>query len=119
MNQMATTESRITREEGQMMQSKQSLTRVLAAGSATSSPIDDGPEPRHLETIDLRRLRTLKNIPSAVGKFVLHFLEMVIAMGVGMAIFAPVKGAMVSQGYTALLDTSSLHFLVWMNLFMV
>ncbi len=102
-----------------MMQSKQAITGVLDPGSAISSPIDDRAEPTHLATIDLRRLRALKNSASAVGKFVLHFLEMAIAMGVGMAIFAPIKGALVSQGYTALLDTSSLDFQVGMNLFMV
>jgi hypothetical protein len=55
----------------------------------------------------------------ASAKFGLHFLEMVIAMGVGMAIFAPVKSALVAQGYVALLDTRSLDFQIWMNLFMV
>lgn len=42
----------------------------------------------------------------------LHFLEMVIAMAVGMAIFAPVKTALVDQGYTTLLDRTSLDYQV-------
>ncbi len=102
-----------------MVQSKQSMTAVLHARSAIGSPIDDGAEPLNPTTIGVRQARTLKGVASAVGKFLLHFLEMAIAMGVGMAIFAPVKGALVSQGYTALLDTSSLDFHVWMNVFMV
>ena len=101
------------------MQSKQSIAGVFDARSAIASGIDDGAEPLNLVTIGVLRSRTLKGVASALGKFLLHFLEMAIAMGVGMAIFAPVKGALVSHGYTALLDTSSLHFLVWMNLFMV
>jgi hypothetical protein len=56
---------------------------------------------------------------SAAGRFVLHFVEMAIAMGVGMAIFGPVKGALVDQGYTALLDRTSIDYQVWMNLFMI
>jgi hypothetical protein len=101
------------------MQSRQSITGMLDARSAIASPIDNGAEPLNLGTLDARQSGTLKGVASAVGKFLLHFLEMAIAMGVGMGIFAPVKGALVSQGYTALLDTSSLHFQVWMNLFMV
>jgi hypothetical protein len=53
------------------------------------------------------------------GHFFLHFLEMCIAMMAGMAVFAPVKLALVSQGYTALLDTRSVDFQAWMNIFMV
>jgi hypothetical protein len=101
------------------MQSNQSPTGVLDARSIVASPIVDSAEPLHVATIDVRRSRTLTDIASAVGKFLLHFLEMAIAMGVGMAIFGPVKGALVSTGYTALLDTSSLDFQVGMNLFMV
>jgi hypothetical protein len=56
---------------------------------------------------------------AAGGRFALHFLEMAIAMGVGMAIFGPLKGALVDQGYTALLDKTSLEYQFWMNLFMV
>jgi hypothetical protein len=43
---------------------------------------------------------TLTMAAAATGRFLLHFLEMVIAMGVGMAIFGPVKTALVDQGYT-------------------
>jgi hypothetical protein len=42
-----------------------------------------------------------------------------IAMGVGMAIFGPVKSALVDHGYTALLDRDSLDYQFWMNLFMI
>jgi hypothetical protein len=65
------------------------------------------------------KAHTLTMAAAATGRFLLHFLEMVIAMGVGMAIFGPVKTALVDQGYTALLDRSSLDYLFWMNLFMV
>ncbi len=56
---------------------------------------------------------------SAVGLFILHFVEMVIAMGVGMAIFGPIRAALVEQGYTTLLDRTSVEYQVWMNLFMI
>jgi hypothetical protein len=60
-----------------------------------------------------------RGVVEASGKFLVHFLEMVIAMGIGMAIFGPVKGSLISQGYAALLDTHSLDYQAWMNLFMV
>jgi hypothetical protein len=62
---------------------------------------------------------TIASAAAATGRFVLHFLEMGIAMGVGMAIFGPFKGALVDRGYTALLDKTSLEYQFWMNLFMV
>jgi hypothetical protein len=58
-------------------------------------------------------------VMAASGRFLLHFLEMVIAMGVGMAVFGPVKNALVDQGYTALLDRTSIDYQFWMDLFMV
>ena len=63
--------------------------------------------------------RRLRQTAAAVGQFLLHFLEMAIAMMAGMAIFAPVKIALVAQGYTALADRSSLDYQFWMNLFMI
>src|SRR5215831_13608860 len=60
-----------------------------------------------------------KSSAAAVGKFVLHFLEMTIAMMIGMAIFVPFKAALVDQGHTLLLDKSSIEYQAWMNLFMV
>jgi hypothetical protein len=63
--------------------------------------------------------RPLSGTASATVKFLLHFVEMAIAMGVGMAIFGPVRSALLSQGYTALLDTHSIDYQVGMNLFMV
>jgi hypothetical protein len=44
---------------------------------------------------------------------------MVLAMAVGMALFGPVRNALVDQGYTALFDRTSVDFQVWMNVFMV
>ena len=64
------------------MHSNQSPTGVLDARSIVASPIVDSAEPLHVATIDVRRSRTLKDSASAVGQFLLHFLEMVIAMGV-------------------------------------
>ena len=52
-------------------------------------------------------------------QFSLHFVEMFIAMSIGMAIFGPVRSALAAQGYTALLDPRSIDHQVWMNLFMV
>jgi hypothetical protein len=56
---------------------------------------------------------------AATARFLLHFLEMVIAMGIGMAIFGPLKTALVDQGYTALLDKTSIDYQLWMDVFMV
>ncbi len=74
---------------------------------------------QELVTVIRDKTPGLRNTAAAVGKFLLHFLEMVIAMMAGMAIFAPVKLALVSQGYIALADRSSLEYQLWMNLFMV
>jgi hypothetical protein len=52
-------------------------------------------------------------------RFGLHFVEMVVAMAVGMAIFAPFKAALVDQGYTTLLDRTSFEYQAWMNVFML
>jgi len=41
-----------------------------------------------------------------------------IVMLIGMAGFVPAKLALVSLGYTALLDTSSIDFQAWMGVFM-
>jgi hypothetical protein len=68
---------------------------------------------------DAARWRNPKSTASAVGLFILHFVEMVIAMGLGMAIFGPVRGGLVDQGYTALLERTSLDYQVWMNAFMI
>jgi hypothetical protein len=79
-------------------------TGVLEANAGTSRPVDAVAD------------------TSAVAAFVrfgLHFLEMVVAMAVGMAIFAPFKAALVDQGDTSLLDRTSFEYQAWMNLFMV
>jgi ABC-type multidrug transport system fused ATPase/permease subunit len=54
-----------------------------------------------------------------VGYFTLHFAEMFVAMMVGMMIFVPVRLALTAQGYTALLDGTSIDFQAWMAAFMV
>jgi hypothetical protein len=46
-------------------------------------------------TLDARPLRCAA---AATARFFLHFLEMVIAMGIGMAVFVPVRSALSSQG---------------------
>ena len=76
-------------------------------------------EERRLPTVEEHRPRTLEGTAAGVGRFLLHFLEMWLAMGIGMALFGPVKQALGAQGYAALLDTSSIDFQAWMNLFMI
>jgi hypothetical protein len=49
---------------------------------------------------------------------VLHFAEMWIAMTVGMAIFVPVRLALVTQGYAALVDSASIDYEAWMGICM-
>jgi hypothetical protein len=63
--------------------------------------------------------QSLRSTASAIGLFLLHFVEMVVAMAIGMAIFGPVKAALVDKGYTKLLDRTSLDYQVGMNLFMI
>jgi hypothetical protein len=58
-------------------------------------------------------------LAGAVVQFVLNFVEMVLAMAVGMALFGRVRNALVDQGYTALIDRTSVDFQIWMNVFMV
>ena len=62
--------------------------------------------------------RTLKETGASAGRFVLHFAEMWIAMTVGMAIFVPVRLALVAQGYAALVDSASIDYEAWMGVFM-
>jgi hypothetical protein len=80
------------------------------------SEVEQAAPASHVETTGAH---TIKNAAAAMSRFLLHFLEMGIAMGVGMAVFGPVKGALVDQGYTALLDKTSLEYQFGMNLFMV
>jgi hypothetical protein len=95
------------------MLSRQSTVAVLPPRIEECAP------PHSVPAIELRPSRSLKGTALAVGKFLLHFLEMAIAMGIGMAIFAPFKASLVEQGYTVLLDRSSIEYQAWMNLFMV
>jgi hypothetical protein len=98
------------------MQGIQSATRIIEPEFAIDSKLEQTAPARHVETTGGP---AIKSAAAATGCFLLHFLEMGIAMGVGMAIFGPVKGALVDQGYTALLDKTSLEYQFWMNLFMV
>jgi hypothetical protein len=102
-----------------LIETKHSTTRVFDAASTISWPIDDKSDASIAPAVERRQSRTLTSTLAAVATFFLHFLEMSIAMGVGMAIFGPVKAAMVAQGYTILLDRSSIDYQAWMNLFMV
>jgi hypothetical protein len=54
-----------------------------------------------------------------MGYFVFHFAEMALAMMLGMAVFVPFRLALTAQGYTALLDGSSIDFQAWMGAFTV
>src|SRR5690349_5891838 len=67
----------------------------------------------------LNRRATLMNQLHSGAMFLLHFAEMLIAMGIGMAIFGPIRAALVDLGYTTLLDRTSLDYQVWMDVFMV
>ena len=98
------------------MHRQPSLAPLLEPQSAVAPPLTRGGGIVNKPTLDARPMRTAA---AAMARFLLHFLEMVIAMGIGMAIFAPVRSALASQGYATLLDTRSLDYLVWMNLFMV
>jgi hypothetical protein len=98
------------------MQSTQSATSIVDSVLASDSEVEQTVPASHVETTGAH---TIKSAAAATGRFLLHFLEMGIAMGLGMAIFGPVKSALVDQGYTALLDKTSLEYQVWMNLFMV
>ena len=98
------------------MHSQPSLTPLLEPQSAVVPPLLAATESLREPTLGARPMRTAA---AAVARFSLHFLEMVIAMAIGMAVFAPVRTAMAWQGYVTLLDTRSLDYLFWMNLFMV
>ncbi len=101
------------------MQRKQSAATVLDMPSALARRSDGVPAALDLSSIGVRQARTFRDAVSATGKFLLHFLEMAMAMMVGMAIFVPVKTILVGQGYVILLDRTSLDYQLWMNLFMV
>jgi hypothetical protein len=98
------------------MQGRPSPTAVLRAAAMIDSPRE---QTITLESADGREPHTVRSSVAAAGRFLLHFLEMTIAMSIGMAIFGPVKTALVDQGFTALLDRTSIDYQVWMNLFMV
>jgi uncharacterized membrane protein len=60
-----------------------------------------------------------RTVAAGVGYFTLHFAEMFVAMMVGMMVFVPFRLVLTAQGYTALLDGSSIDFQAWMAAFMV
>jgi hypothetical protein len=63
--------------------------------------------------------RSRRNAAAAgAGYFVFHFAEMLVAMMLGMMFFVPFRLALTAQGYTALLDASSVDFQAWMGAFM-
>ena len=66
-----------------------------------------------------RGFQRLNNALSAAGSFALYFVEMVFAMMVGMMVFVPIRFGLVTLGYAALLDASSVTFEAWMGTFMV
>jgi uncharacterized membrane protein len=69
---------------------------------------------------DVRRYSSSFSTAAAgVGYFTLHFAEMFVAMMVGMMVFVPFRLALTAQGYTALLNGSSIDFQAWMAAFMV
>src|SRR5690348_12678643 len=98
------------------MQGTQSATSVMEPEFAIDGKLEQTAPASQAETTGPF---TFPSAAAATGRFLLHFLEMGIAMGVGMAIFGPVKGALVDQGYTSLLDKTSLDYQFGMNLFMV
>src|SRR5689334_1763604 len=98
------------------MQRTQAATSVIEPEFAMDVQVDHQSPWRHVEATGRP---AIKSLAAAAGRFALHFLEMAIAMGVGMAIFGPVKGALADQGYTALLDKTSLDYQFWMNVFMI
>jgi uncharacterized membrane protein len=56
---------------------------------------------------------------AGAGYFIFHFAEMSLAMMLGMMFFVPFRLILTIQGYTALLDASSIDFQAWMGAFMV
>lgn len=98
------------------MLGRQSATSVMDPVFAIDSQVKPAVPTSHAASTVTH---TIKSAAAATGRFVLHFLEMGIAMGVGMAIFGPVKTSLINQGYTALLDRTSVDYQFWMNLFMV
>jgi hypothetical protein len=92
---------------------------MLRSQSTAGALLPRTESPYSVSAIEVRTPRTLRGTAVAVGRFLLHFLEMAIAMGIGMAIFAPFKASLVDQGYVILLDRSSFEYQAWMNLFMV
>ncbi len=75
--------------------------------------------PTPVARADVRRPSRLSVAAAGVGFFGLYVAEMLVAMMIGMMIFVPFRLALTAQGYTALLDVSSIDFQAWMGAFMV
>jgi hypothetical protein len=67
---------------------------------------------------DVRLPSRFSAAAAGVGYFTLYFAEMFVAMMLGMMVFMPIRLALTAQGYTALLDGSSIDFQAWMAAFM-
>ena len=83
-------------------------------------------KPAGLTPYGWRKQREQRNAPQRSARlaresvyFVFHFAEMLVAMMLGMMVFVPFRLALTAQGYTALLDASSVDFQAWMGAFMV
>jgi hypothetical protein len=81
----------------------------------TMSPVSPTP----VTGAAVRQPSRLSSAVAGVGYFGFHFAEMSFAMMLGMAVFMPFRLALTAQGYTALLDGSSIDFQAWMGAFMV
>ena len=75
--------------------------------------------PRPAAGVDVQQASRFNAAATGVGYFTLHFAEMFVAMMLGMMVFVPIRLALTAQGYTALLDGSSIDFQAWMAAFMV
>ncbi|HEY8742540.1 MAG TPA: hypothetical protein VIU62_05550, partial [Chloroflexota bacterium] len=92
---------------------QRSARRVLTSVSPTAVARAD------VRRADVRQPLKLSVTVAGVGYFAFHFAEMGVAMMLGMMVFVPFRLALTTLGNTALLDTSSLEFQVWMGAFMV
>jgi hypothetical protein len=75
--------------------------------------------PTPVAPVDVQEPLRLSAAAAGMGYFLFHFVEMAVAMMLGMMVFVPIRLALSAQGYTALLDASSIDFQAWMAVFMV
>ncbi len=74
--------------------------------------------PTPVTGVDVRQPSRFNAAAAGVGYFTLDFAEMFVAMMLGMMVFAPRLG-LTAQGFTGLLDGSSIDFQASMAAFMV